>query len=88
MFTISIANFNSKGKLIQNQQTIANSFNDNFSLTAEKLMGANQTDKKSQLKKAAASHYSLQNCRNPYPNNIKFSYTSKVDIENIIKSLK
>jgi hypothetical protein len=33
---------NINGKLIQNQQTIANSFNDYFLTTAEKLMGANQ----------------------------------------------
>jgi hypothetical protein len=29
---------------MQNEQTIANSFNDYFSTTAEKLMGGNQVD--------------------------------------------
>jgi len=56
------------GKRIQNQQTIANSFNDNFSTTAEKLMGANQIDKMSKLKSGALLHYMLQNCRHSYPN--------------------
>ena len=39
---ISLLNINDK--LTQNQQTIANSFNDNFLTTAEKLMGTNQID--------------------------------------------
>jgi Notch-like protein len=82
---ISLLNIN--GKLIQNQQTIANSFNDYFSTTAEKLMGENQIDKMSQLKKGAPLHYILQNCRYPYPD-IKFRYTSTKEIEKIIKSLK
>jgi hypothetical protein len=42
------------GKLIQNQQTIANSFNVYILTTAEKLMGANQIEKMSQLKKWSA----------------------------------
>jgi hypothetical protein len=70
---ISLLNIN--GKLIQNQQTTANSFNGYFSTTAEKLMGANQIDKMSQLKNGAPLHYILRNCRYPYPN-IKFRYTS------------
>jgi len=46
---ISLLNLN--GKLIQNQQTVANSVNDYFLKTAEKLTGANQIDKMRQLKK-------------------------------------
>jgi cell division protein FtsI/penicillin-binding protein 2 len=52
-----ISLLNIKGKLIQNQQTIANSCNDYFSSAAEKLMGANQIHKMSQLMKDASSHY-------------------------------
>jgi hypothetical protein len=64
---------NISGKQIQNQQTIANSFND-FLTRAEKLMGAKQIDGVSQLKNGAPLHYILQNCRHSYPN-IKFRYT-------------
>ena len=82
---ISLLNIN--GKQIQNQQTIADSFNDYFLTTAEKLMGANQIDKVSQLKNGAPLHYILKNCKHPYPN-IKFRYTLTQEIEKIIKSLK
>jgi len=68
------------GKLIWNQQTIANSFNDYFLTIAEKLTGGNQTDKLSQLKNRAPIHYILQNCRYPYPR-----YTSTEQTEEIIK---
>jgi len=50
---------NINGKLIQNQQTIANSFNDYFSTTAEKLMEANQIDIMSQSKNGVPSHHIL-----------------------------
>jgi hypothetical protein len=79
-------NTRNENKLIQNQQTIANSFNDYFSTTAEKLMGANQIDM-SQLKNGAPLQHILQNCRYPYPN-IKFRYTSIKGMEKIIKLLK
>ena len=75
------------GKFKRNQQTIANSFNDYFLTIAEKLMGANQIDKLSQLKNRAPIHYILQNYRYPFPN-IKFRYTSTEETEKIIKSLK
>ena len=80
---ISLLNIN--GKLTQNQQTTANSFNDYFSTTAEKLeqIGANQIDKMSQLKNGVPLHYRLQNCRYPYPN-IKFRYTLTKEVEKII----
>jgi hypothetical protein len=45
---LSLLNIN--GKPIQNQQIIANSFNDYFLKTAEKLMGANLIGEMSQLK--------------------------------------
>ena len=54
---------------------------------AEKLMGANQIDKLSQLRNSAHIHYILQNCRYPY-SNIKFRYKSTEEREKIIKSLK
>ena len=82
---ISVLNIN--GKLIQNQQIIANSFNDYFLKTAGKLMGANQIDKMSELKSGALLHNTLQSYRQPYPS-IKFRYTSTEEIERIIKSLK
>jgi len=82
---ISLLNVN--GKLIWNQETTANSFNDYFLTIAEKLRGANRIDKLSQLKNRAPIHYIFQNCKCPFPN-IKFSYTSTEEIENIIKSLK
>jgi hypothetical protein len=69
---ISLLSIN--GKLIQNQQTIANSFNDYFATTAEKLMGGNQVDKMSHLKNGVPLHYILQNWRYPCPN-VKFRYT-------------
>jgi hypothetical protein len=78
---------NINGKLIQNQQTSANSFNYYFSTTAEKLVGANQIDIMSQSKNGAPLHYICQNCRYPYPN-IKSWYKSTKEIEKIIKSLK
>jgi hypothetical protein len=71
----------------RNQQTIANSFNDYFLTTAEKLTGANQIDKLSQLKNRAPIRYIFQNCRYYYPN-VKFRYTLTGEIEKIIKSLK
>ena len=46
--TEEISSLNINGKLIQNQQTIADSFNEYFSTTAEKLIGANQIDIMSQ----------------------------------------
>jgi len=84
---ISLLNIN--GKLIQNQQTTANSFNDYFSTTAEKLTGTNQIDEMSQLKNGASLHYILRNCRYPNPN-IKFRYTSTKDRKyfKIIKNKK
>ena len=82
---ISLLNIN--GKLTQNQQTTANSFNDYFSTTAEELIGANQIDKMSQLKNGVPLHYRLQNCRYPYPN-IKFRCRLTKEVEKIIKLLK
>ena len=58
-----------------------------FLKIAEKLTGANQIDKLSQLKNRAPIYYILQNSRYPYPN-IKFRYTSTDGTEKIIKSLK
>ena len=81
---ISLLNVN--GKLTQNQTT-ANTFNDYIITIAEKLTGANQIDKLSQLNNRAPIHYILQNCTYPYPN-IKFRYTSTEEVEKIIKSLK
>ena len=48
---MSLLNVN--GKLIQNQETIANSINDYFLTIAEKLTVAKQIDKLSQLKNRA-----------------------------------
>jgi cell division protein FtsI/penicillin-binding protein 2 len=45
---------NINGTLIQLQQIIANSFNEYFLKTAEKLMGAKKIDKMNQLKKLSA----------------------------------
>ena len=73
--------------LIQNQQTIANSFNNNFSTVAEKLMEENHIDTMSQIQNGATLHNIPRNCRHLYPN-IKFRYTSTKEIEKIIKSLK
>jgi hypothetical protein len=73
--------------LIQNQQTIANSFNNYFSTVAEKLMEANHIDKISQIQNGNTLHHTLRKCRHPYPS-IKFRYTSTKEIEKIIKSLK
>jgi hypothetical protein len=53
---ISLLNIN--GKLVQNQQTIENSFNDCFLKTAEKLMEANQIVT-SQLKTGVPPYYIL-----------------------------
>ena len=52
---ISLLNVN--GKLIRNQQTTANSFNEYFLTIAEKLTRANQIHKLSQLKNRAPIHY-------------------------------
>ena len=78
---------NFKGKLIQNQQIFANSFNDCFLKTAEKLMGANQIDKLSQLKNGVPLHNIPQSCRHPYLS-IKFRYTSTEEVDRIIKITK
>jgi len=43
-------------------------FNDYFLKKAEKLTGANQSDKMRRLKNRVLIHYILQNCRCPYPN--------------------
>jgi hypothetical protein len=82
---ISLLNIN--GKLIQKQQIAANSFNDYFLKTAEKLMGANQIDKMNQLNNGEPLHNILQSCRQPSPS-IKIRYTSTEETERIIKSLK
>ena len=58
-----------------------------FLTIAEKLTGANQIDKLSQLKNRAPIGYIIQNCRYPCLN-IKFRYTSTEEREKIIKSLK
>jgi len=82
----SLLNIN--GKLIWNQRTIPNSFNGHFLKTEEKLTGANQIDKMSQLKnRAPILYYIVQNCKYPYPN-VKFRYISTEEIEKVIKSLK
>jgi hypothetical protein len=73
--------------LIQNQQTIANSFNNYFSTVAEKLMETNHIDKISQIQNGETLHHILGNSRHSYPN-IKFRYTSTKEVETIIKSLK
>jgi integrase len=75
------------GKIIQNQQIMANSFNDYFLKIPEKLMGANKYDKINQLKHGAPLHNILQSYGQPYPS-IKFRYTSTEEVERIIKSLK
>ena len=73
-----ITSLNINGTLIQNQQTIANFFNNYFATVAEKLIKSNHMDKKTQI---------LPNSRHSYPN-IKFRYTSTKEIEETIKSLK
>ena len=78
---------NINGKLIQNQQIMANSFNDYFIKTAQKIMGANQIDKMNQLKNGPPLHNILQSCRQHYPS-IKCRYTSTEKTERILKSLK
>jgi hypothetical protein len=69
---------NINGTLIQNQQTIANFFNNYFATVAEKLIKSNRMDKKTQI---------LPNSRHSY-HNIKFRYTSTKEIEETIKPLK
>ena len=44
MEEILVSSLNINGTLTQNQQTIADSFNEYFLTTAEKLIGANQID--------------------------------------------
>ena len=73
-----ITSLNINGTLIQNQQTIANFFNNYFATVAEKLIKSKHMDKKTQI---------LPNSRHSYPN-IKFRYTSTKEIEETIKSLK
>ena len=58
---------NVKGKLIQNQQTIANSFKDYFLTIAEKLRGAIQIDKLSQMKNIAPIYYIFKIVGIPIP---------------------
>ena len=82
-----VASLKINGELIHNQQVIANSFNDYFLNTAEKLITANQIDQLSQIKNGAPLRNKLKSCRQPYTN-IKFRYTSNEEIERIIKSLK
>ena len=54
------------GELIQNQQVIANSFNDYFLNIAEKLMTANQTDQLSRLNNNIPVHTTLQKGEQSY----------------------
>jgi len=82
-----VASLKINDELMHNQQVIANSFNDYFLNTAEKLMTAKQIDQLSQIKTGAPLRNKLQSCRQPYTN-IKFRYTSTEEIERIIKSLK
>ena len=55
------------GKLIWNQQTTENSFNDYFLTIAEKLKGANQIDKLSQQKTECLYITSFKIVGNPIP---------------------
>ena len=59
MEEILISSLNINGTLTQNQQTIADSFNEYFLTTAEKLIGANQIDTMSKSKRGVPLHYVL-----------------------------
>ena len=74
-----ITSLNINGMLIQNQQTIANSFNNYFSTAA------NHIDKLSQIQNGGTLQHILRNCRHSYPN-IKFRHTSTKEIEKIIRA--
>jgi hypothetical protein len=55
-----ITSLSINGMLIQNQQTIANSFNNYFSIVAEKLMETNHIDKMSQTQNEDITPYTAK----------------------------
>ena len=82
-----ITSLNINGILIQNQQTLANSFNNYFSNVAENLIEANHIDKMNLIQNGTTLDHALRNCKQVYPS-IKFRHTSTKEIEMIIKTLK
>ena len=75
------------GRIIHNQQTIADSFNKYFSNVAEKLIETNYMDKMNLTHNVTTLDKAIRNSKQLYPS-IQFKCITSKEIENIIKSLK
>jgi hypothetical protein len=84
---IDITSLNVNGRIIHNQQTIADSFNKYFSNVAEKLIETNYMDKMNLTHNVTTLDKAIRNSKQLYPS-IQFKRTSSKEIEKIIKSLK
>ena len=82
-----ITSLNLNGRLLQNQQTIASSFNNCFLNAAENLIETNHSDKMKLTQNETTLDKVLRNCEQLYPS-IKSSGTSSKEIEKLIKLLK
>ena len=84
---IDITSLNVNGRIIHNQQTIADSFNKYFSNVAEKLIETNYMDKMNLTHNVTTLDKAIRNSKQLYPS-IQFKRTSSKEIEKIRKSLK
>ena len=75
------------GRLIQNQQTLADVFNNYFLNIAEKLRESYCIDEMTLTQKEATIGKALRNREQQYPS-MQFKCTTAMEIEKIIKSLK
>jgi hypothetical protein len=78
---------NTDGKLSNNQEIISNSLNDNLLSAVDRINNKILNNLPSDSNTSTSTDYLLQTFKDPFPN-INYKYTSKKEIENIIKSLK
>jgi len=82
-----IKTLNLNGRLLQNQQTIADSFNNYFLNVVENLIETSHIDKMKLTQNGTTLEKTISNCNQLYPS-INFRHTSPKEIEKLIKSLK
>jgi hypothetical protein len=78
---------NTDGNLTNNQQIISNSFNDHFLSIADKTNNKTYNNFNPDRNNSIPIECSLQTLKNPF-SDMKYNYTPRKEIENIIKSSK
>ena len=73
--------------LTNNQHIISNSCNDHFLSTINRVNSKTSNNSNPDRSGSIPAEYLLQTCKTPFPN-IKYSYRSNKEIENIMKSAK